>query len=69
MKRKESLRERFIKNKRLLNPTHIFPKKEKQPETRITKRIVLMSRSNDDEEETLWKRQIRQEDIVMRGKY
>jgi hypothetical protein len=29
MRRKKSLRERFIKNERPLKPTHIFPKKEK----------------------------------------
>ncbi len=50
MKRKETLRERFIKNKKPLNPTHIFPKKEKQPEIRITRRVVLMSQFDDDEE-------------------
>ncbi len=33
-RRKETLRERFIKNKRPLNLVHIFPKKEKQLETR-----------------------------------
>jgi hypothetical protein len=43
MRRKESLRERFIMNKRPLNPTHISPKKEKQPKTRTTKRIAMMS--------------------------
>jgi hypothetical protein len=45
------LRERFIKNKRPLHPTHIFPKKEKQPKIKTTKRIVLMFQSDDDEEE------------------
>jgi hypothetical protein len=40
MKRKESLRERFIKNKRPLNPTNIFPKKEKQPNIRTIKRTI-----------------------------
>jgi len=40
-----------------LNLAHIFPKKEKEPETRTTRRIVLMSQSNDNEErETLLKR-------------
>ncbi len=54
------MRERFIKNKRPLNPTHIFPKKEKQLKTKTTKKIVLMSQSNDDEErKTLQKRQRR----------
>ncbi len=54
MRRKESLRERFIKNKRPLNPTHISPKKEKQLEIKTTRRVVLMFESNDDEErETL----------------
>jgi hypothetical protein len=28
-RRRDSLKERFIKNKRPLNPTHISPKKEK----------------------------------------
>jgi hypothetical protein len=37
------MRERLIKNKRHMNPTHIFPKKEKQLETRTTKRTFLMS--------------------------
>jgi hypothetical protein len=41
-RRRDSLRERFIKNKRPLNPTHISPKKDKQPETRTTKRAILM---------------------------
>jgi hypothetical protein len=43
MRRKESLKEKFIKNKRPLNPTHISLKKEKQPKTRTTMRVVLMS--------------------------
>jgi hypothetical protein len=42
-RRRYSLRERFIKNKRPLNPTHIFPKQEKQLETRTTRRVVVMS--------------------------
>jgi hypothetical protein len=42
-KKKNSLRERFIKNKRPLNPTHIFPNKEKRLETRTTKRAIMMS--------------------------
>jgi hypothetical protein len=42
MRRKESLKERFIKNKRPLNPTHISPKKEKQLKTGTTIRVVLM---------------------------
>ncbi len=67
-KRRDNMRERFIKNKRLLNPTHIFLKKEKHPKTRTTRRIVLMSQSDDDEEKkTLQKRQRRQEDIAMKG--
>ncbi len=62
------MRERFIKNKRTLNPTHISLKKDKQPKIKTTRRIVMMSQSNDDEEkETLHKRQRRQEDIAMRG--
>ncbi len=40
--RKETMRERFIKNKKPLNPTHIYPNKEKESETRTLKRIVLM---------------------------
>jgi hypothetical protein len=44
------MKERLIKNKRPLNPMHISPKKEKQLETRTTKRVVLMSQSNDVEE-------------------
>jgi hypothetical protein len=43
MRRKESMKERFIKNKRPLNPTHIFLKKEKEPKSRTSKIIVLMS--------------------------
>jgi hypothetical protein len=40
-----------------MNLTHIYPKKEKQPKTRKTKRVVLMSQFDDDEErETLLKR-------------
>jgi hypothetical protein len=62
------MRERFIKNKRLLNPTHISLKKEKHPKTRTTKKVVLMSQSDDDEEiKTLQKRQRRQEDTAMKG--
>jgi hypothetical protein len=36
-------------NKRPLN-LHISLKKENQPKTRTTKRTILMSQSNDDEE-------------------
>jgi hypothetical protein len=43
MRRKKSLRERFIKNKRPFNLTHIFPKKEKQPEIRLIGKVVMMS--------------------------
>ncbi len=51
-----------------LNPTHIYPKKEKQLETRTTKRAIMMFQFDDDEErEILQKRQRRQEDIVLRG--
>jgi hypothetical protein len=51
------MKERFIKNKRPLNPTHISPKKEIQPDIRTTKKAILMSQSYDDEErETLQKR-------------
>jgi hypothetical protein len=44
------LRERFIENKRPLNPTHIFPKKEEQIEIRTTKKIIIMPQSSNDEE-------------------
>jgi hypothetical protein len=44
------LKERFIRNNRLLNLTHISFKKEKQSKTRTTKRIVLMSQFDDDKE-------------------
>jgi len=37
------LRERFIENKRPLNLTHIFPKKEKKPKIRTLRRVILMS--------------------------
>jgi hypothetical protein len=48
------LKERFIKNKRPLNLAHFSPKVDKQLKTRTTKRTVLMSMFNDDEEkETL----------------
>jgi hypothetical protein len=42
-RRKEILRERFIKNKRPLNLAHLSPKKDKQLETRTTRRAILMS--------------------------
>jgi hypothetical protein len=62
------LSERFIKNKRPLNLTHISPKKEKQPETKTTRRTIMMFQFDDEEEgETLQKRQIKQEDTIMRG--
>lgn len=65
--KKETLKERFIKNKRILNPPYIYLKKEKQSKTKTTRRTFLMSQFNDDEEkETLLKRQKRQEDIAMR---
>jgi hypothetical protein len=50
------LRERFIKNKRPLNPTHIFLRKEKQPKTRTTRRAVMMSQFDDDVEREICKR-------------
>jgi hypothetical protein len=51
------MKERFIKNKRPSNLTYISPKKEKQLKTKTTKRVVLMSQSDDDEEkETVLKR-------------
>jgi hypothetical protein len=40
------MREKFIKNKRPLNPTHIFFEKEKQLNTMTTRRIILMSQFN-----------------------
>jgi hypothetical protein len=64
------MRERFIKNKRLLNPTNISPKKEKEKETtiRTLKITIFMFQSNDDEErETLLKRQKRHEESTMKG--
>jgi hypothetical protein len=68
MRKKETMKDRLIKNKRPLNPAHISPKKEKQPKMKTTRRTILMSQSNDDEErETLLKRQRRQKDIVMKG--
>jgi hypothetical protein len=68
MRRKDTLRERFIKNKRPLNPTCISPKKEKKQKTKTTRRAVLMFQFDDDgERETLQKRQRRQEDIIMKG--
>ncbi len=42
MRRKETLRERFKKT-RPLNHAHIFLRKDKQLETRTTKREILMS--------------------------
>jgi hypothetical protein len=52
------MREKFNKNKRPLNPTHISLKKEKQLETKTTRRAFLMSQFDDDEEkEILQKRQ------------
>jgi hypothetical protein len=48
MKRKETLSERFIKNKRPLNHAYIFPKNEKQSETKITRKTILMSQFDDD---------------------
>jgi hypothetical protein len=51
------LKEKFIKNKRSLNLTHISPKKEKHPETRTIRRVNLMSQFDDYEvRETLQKR-------------
>jgi hypothetical protein len=67
-KRKDNMKERFIKNKRLMNPTHISLKKDKHPKTRTTKIVVLMSQSDDEEErKTLQKKQKRQEDTAMKG--
>ncbi len=67
-RKKDIMRERFIKNKRPLNPTYISSKKEKQFKTKTTRRVILMSQSNDDEErETMLRRQGKYEDIVMRG--
>ncbi len=67
-RRRDNLRERFNKNKRPLNPTHVSPKKEKQPKTKTIKRTILMFQFDDDEEKKiLQKRHKRQEDIAMRG--
>ncbi len=45
-RRRDNMREKFIKNKRPLNPTHIFFEKEKQLNTMTTRRIILMSQFN-----------------------
>ncbi len=53
-RRRDGLKERFIKNKRCLIPTHIYPKKEKQLEIKRTRNAILMSQFDDDEDkETL----------------
>jgi hypothetical protein len=44
------LKERFIKKP--LNPIHISLKKEKWPKTKTTRRGILMSQFDDDEERT-----------------
>jgi hypothetical protein len=57
-----------MKNKKPLNLTHIFPKKEKEPETRTLRRAIMMSQFNDDEKrEILLKRQKRHEESIMKG--
>ncbi len=67
-KKKRQCGENFINNKRPLNPTHISLKKEKQLETKTTRRAVLMSQFDDDEKrDTLQKKQRKQEDIAMKG--
>jgi len=53
MRKKNTMKERFIKNKRPLNPAHIFPTNDKQPKTRTTRRVVLMFKFNDDEEKEI----------------
>ncbi len=58
-RKKETLKERFIKNKRPLNLAHFSPKVDKQLKTRTTKRTVLMSMFNDDEEKETLLRQRR----------
>ncbi len=65
--RRDNLKERFINNKRLLNPTHIFPKKEKWLEIRTTRRTILKFKCDDDERKPMHKRQKRQEDTIMKG--
>jgi hypothetical protein len=45
MRREKSLRERIIKNKKPLNPTHIYVRKEKHPEIKITKKVLTNRRS------------------------
>ncbi len=53
-----------------MNPTHIYPKKDKQLEIRTTKKVVLMSLFNDDEKrKTLQKRYRKHEDIAMKGNF
>jgi len=52
-------------NKRPLNPTHISPKKEKWPETRTTRKVVLMFQSNDDEERERLYRKGRKEKRIL----
>jgi hypothetical protein len=53
-KKKNNLRERFIKKK---FPMHVSLKKEKQPKTKTTIGVVLMFQFDDDEEKkTLQKR-------------
>ncbi len=42
--------ERFIKNKKPLNPIHIFPKKKKEPKTKTFRRAISMSQFDDDDE-------------------
>jgi hypothetical protein len=49
-KKKRQSKGELIKNKKPLNFTHISPKKEKQLEIRTTRREVLMSQFDDDEE-------------------
>jgi len=46
---------------------HIYPKKEKELETRTFKRIIMMFQFDDDEKrETSLKRQKRHEESIMR---
>jgi hypothetical protein len=53
-RRRNNLKERFIKNKRPLNLTHISCKKEKHLKTKTTKKTIMMSQFDDvEEKETL----------------
>jgi hypothetical protein len=44
------MKERFIKNKRPMNPTHISLKKEKHVKSRTTRRTIMMFQFDDEDE-------------------